>query len=39
MKKPSLNHIGLDVRYWDTGMDKFGDISKARIVAGLKVTW
>lgn len=33
------NHVGLDVRYWDTAKDKFGDISSSRIVGGLKVVF
>lgn len=33
------DHIGLDVRYFDTDEHKFGDIYDSRIVAGIKVTW
>ncbi|WP_293353577.1 TorF family putative porin [Phenylobacterium sp.] len=33
------DHIGLDVRYWDTAKDKFGDISSSRVVGGLKVVF
>jgi len=35
------DHIGLDVRYWDTDGDKatFGKLYKAQVVAGIKLTW
>ena len=33
------DHIGLDLRYWDTAKDKFGDISEARVVGGVKFTF
>jgi len=33
------DHIGFDVRYWDTAKDKFGSISKARVVGAVKLTF
>lgn len=33
------DHIGLDLRYWDTAKDKFGDISEGRVVGGIKFVW
>ncbi len=33
------DHVGLDVRYWDTGGNKFGTIGDERIVGGIKLTW
>jgi len=35
------DHIGLDVRYWDTDADKatFGKLYKAKAVASIKLTW
>lgn len=32
------DNVGLDLRYWDTEDDPFGDISEERIVASLKLT-
>jgi uncharacterized protein (TIGR02001 family) len=32
-------HLRLEVRYWDTAKDKYGEISSSRIVAGFKVTY
>ncbi len=34
-----LKKITLDLRYYDTKGDKFGNISKARVVAGAKLTF
>ncbi|WP_293908153.1 TorF family putative porin [Phenylobacterium sp.] len=33
------DHIGLDVRYFDTDEHNFGSIYDSRAVAGIKVTW
>ena len=33
------DHIGLDVRYFDTDEHKFGSIYDSRIVGGIKVVW
>lgn len=33
------DNVGLDLRYWDTAKDKFGDISEGRVVAGIKVSF
>lgn len=33
------DHIGLDVRYWDTDEHGFGDIYDSRVVAGIKATF
>jgi uncharacterized protein (TIGR02001 family) len=33
------DNIGLDLRYWDTAKDKFGDISEGRVVGGVKFTF
>ena len=33
------DHIGLDLRYWDTAKDKFGAISEGRVVGGIKFVW
>jgi uncharacterized protein (TIGR02001 family) len=33
------DHIGLDLRYWDTDEHKFGKIYDSRVVAGIKLTW
>jgi uncharacterized protein (TIGR02001 family) len=33
------DHVGFDLRYWDTAKDKFGKISSADVVAGVKLTW
>lgn len=33
------DHIGLDLRYWDTDEHKAGKIFDSRVVAGIKVTW
>jgi uncharacterized protein (TIGR02001 family) len=32
-------HLRLEVRYWDTAKDRYGEISSSRIVAGFKVTY
>ena len=34
-----LKKLSLDLRYYDTKGDKFGNISKARVVAGAKLTY
>ena len=34
-----LKKLSLDLRYYDTKGDKFGNISKARVVAGAKLTF
>lgn len=31
-------NVGLDIRYWDTDDEPFGDISEERVVASLKLT-
>jgi hypothetical protein len=31
--------LRLEVRYWDTAGDKYGEISSSRIVAGFKVVY
>lgn len=33
------DHIGLDLRYFDTDEHQFGSIYDSRVVAGIKVTW
>lgn len=33
------DHIGLDLRYWDTGEHSFGDIYDSRVVIGIKATF
>jgi len=33
------DHVGLDLRYWDTDEHGFGDIYKARVVLGVKATF
>lgn len=33
------DHIGLDLRYWDTDDHAAGKIYHSRVVAGIKVTW
>ena len=33
------DHIGLDLRYWDTDQHGFGDIYKSRVVVGVKATF
>ena len=33
------DHIGLDVRYFDTDEHKLGKIFDSRVVAGIKLTW
>lgn len=32
------DNVGLDIRYWDTQEEPFGDISEERVVASLKLT-
>ena len=32
-------HVGLDVRYFDTDEHKFGSIYDSRVVAAIKLTW
>ena len=33
------DHIGLDLRYWDTDKHSFGKLYKSRAVASIKLIW
>jgi uncharacterized protein (TIGR02001 family) len=33
------DHVGFDLRYWDTDEHKFGKIYDSRVVAGVKLAW